>query len=61
MAARGEIGREGCEYSSLVEHMELSPWLFLLYSAISSHSSSPNLIKLVIFRCPYWYKENIHL
>jgi len=29
VAARGEIGREGCEISSLVEHMELQPWLFL--------------------------------
>jgi len=29
VAARGEIGREGCEISSLVEHMGLSPWLFL--------------------------------
>jgi len=30
VAARGEVGREGCEISSLVEHMGLSPWLFLL-------------------------------
>jgi len=29
VAARGEIGREGCEISSLVEHMGLSPWVFL--------------------------------
>jgi len=29
VAARDEIGREGCEISSLVEHMGLSPWLFL--------------------------------
>jgi len=29
VAARGEIGREGCEISYLVEHMGLSPWLFL--------------------------------
>jgi len=29
VAARGEIAREGCEISSLVEHMGLSPWLFL--------------------------------
>ena len=29
VAARGEIGREGCEISSLVEHLGLSPWLFL--------------------------------
>jgi len=29
VAARGEIGRKGCEHSSLVEHMGLSPWLFL--------------------------------
>jgi len=29
VAARGEIGLEGCEISSLVEHMGLSPWLFL--------------------------------
>jgi len=47
VAARGEIGREGCEISSLVEHMGLSPWLFLWYSGVSSHSSSPNLINLV--------------
>jgi len=29
VAARGKIGREGCEISSLIEHMGLSPWLFL--------------------------------
>jgi len=33
VAARGEIGREGCELSSLVEQMDmglsLSAWLFL--------------------------------
>jgi len=29
VAARGEIDREGYEISSLVEHMGLSPWLFL--------------------------------
>jgi len=29
VAARGEIGREGCEISSLDEHVGLSPWLFL--------------------------------
>jgi len=29
VAARGEIGPEGCEISSLVEYMGLSPWLFL--------------------------------
>ena len=28
VAARGEIGPEGCEISSLAEHMGLSPWLF---------------------------------
>jgi len=31
-----------------------------IISGVSSHSSSPNLIKLVIFSCPYWYIENIH-
>jgi len=49
-AARGENDWEGCEISSLVEHMGLSPWLF---SDVSSQSSSPNLIKLVIFSCSY--------
>jgi len=29
VAARGENGREGCEVSSVVEHIELSPWLIL--------------------------------
>ena len=55
VAARGEIGREGCEISSLVEHMGLSPWLMAVFiiSGVSSQSSSPNLIKLVIFSCPY--------
>jgi len=43
VAARGENDWEGCEISSLVEHMGLSPWLF---GGVSSHSSSPNLIKL---------------
>ena len=31
-----------------------------VYNGVSSHSSSPKLIKLVIFSCPYWYIENIH-
>jgi len=57
VVARGENDQEGCEISSLVEHIGLSPWLF---SGVSSHSSSPNLIKLVIFSCPYWYIESIH-
>jgi len=29
VAARGENYWEGCEISSLVEHIGLSPWLFL--------------------------------
>ena len=29
VADRGEIDQGGCEISSLVEHMGLSPWLFL--------------------------------
>jgi len=29
VVARGEIGRESCKISSLVEHMGFSPWLFL--------------------------------
>jgi len=29
VAARGEIGPEGCEISSLVEHVGLSPCLYL--------------------------------
>jgi len=29
VATRGEIGREGWEISSLVEHMGLLSWLFL--------------------------------
>jgi len=31
-----------------------------VYNGVSSHSSSPKLIKLVIFSCPHWYIENIH-
>jgi len=31
-----------------------------IISGVSSNSSSPNLIKLVIFSCPYSYIENIH-
>jgi len=31
-----------------------------IISGVFSHSSSINLIKLVIFSCPYWYIENIH-
>jgi len=53
VAARGEIGREGCEISSLVEHMGLSLSLAVFISGVSSHYSSPNLIKLVIFSCFY--------
>jgi len=29
--------------------------VFFINSGVSSHSSSPSLIKLVIFSCPYWY------
>jgi len=39
-------------------------WIVFLpltvYNGVSSHSSSPKPIKLVIFSCPYWYIENIH-
>ena len=45
----------------------LSGWTYgivalaaFMVSGVSSHSSSPNLIKLVIFNCSYWYTENIH-
>ena len=31
-----------------------------VYNGVSSHSSSPKLIKLVIYSCPYWYIENVH-
>ena len=31
-----------------------------VYNGVSSHSSSPKLIKLEIFSCPYSYIENIH-
>jgi len=34
--------------------------VFIITNGVFSHSSSPNLIKLVIFSCPYWYIENIH-
>ena len=55
MAARGENAREGCEISSLVEHTALSVVALPLaaYNGVSSHSSVPKLIKLVIFSCPY--------
>ena len=33
VAARGENGQEGCEISYLLEHIGLSPWLFLLLVA----------------------------
>ena len=29
VATRGENGRERCEISSLVEHIGLSPWVYL--------------------------------
>jgi len=128
VAARGEIGREGCEISSLVAgpsprfsssgdqkpdggakkqkgstffkysigcmqqpggqkwkrggHLfqmgfraPLAPplattlygWTYgiialvvFIISGVFSHSSNPNLFKLVIFSCPYWCIENIH-
>jgi len=31
-----------------------------VYNGVSSHPSSPKLIKLEIFSCPYWFIENIH-
>ena len=31
-----------------------------VYNGVSSLSSSPKLIRLVIFSCAYWYIENIH-
>ena len=33
------------------------PLAVFIISGVSCHSSSPNLIKLVIFSCPYWYIE----
>jgi len=30
-----------------------------IISGVSSHSSSPNLVKFVIFSCPYWYCCNL--
>ena len=124
VAARDEIGREGCEISSLVacpsprfssrgaknqmegqkkgrhifkiqywmyaatggpnvkwgapisnggagQHWsplatDLSGWTYgivvlavFIISGVFSHSSSPNLIKLVIFSCPYWYIASV--
>jgi len=57
-ADRGENDREGCEISSLLERI-VNLAVFII-SGVSSHSSSPNLIKVVIFSCPYWYIEKIH-
>ena len=34
--------------------------LAVFITSVSIHSSSPNLIKLVLFSCPYSYIENIH-
>jgi len=31
-----------------------------VYNGVSSHTSSPKLMKLVIFSRSYWYIENIH-
>ena len=31
-----------------------------VYNGVSSHSSSPKLLTLVIFSCSYWYIEDIH-
>jgi len=59
VAARGENDQQGCEYSYLVEHLGLSPGLFLIISDVSSHSSSSNLIKFAVFSCFYWYMENM--
>jgi len=53
VAARGENGREGCEISSLVEHLGFLPWLFLFISGVSSHSSGPNPANIIIFGCSF--------
>jgi len=51
VAARGENGREGCEFPSLVEHLGFLPWLFLIISGVSSHSSGPNPNNIILFSC----------
>jgi len=61
VAAFGENDQEGCKFSYLLEHLGLSPWLFLIISGVSIHSSRPNLTKFVIFSFSYWYIENIHI
>ena len=60
VAARGENGRGGLRNF-------ISGWTYRIvalplavYNGVTSHSSSPKLIKLVIFSCPYWCIENIH-
>jgi len=52
VAARAENGREGCE-KSLVEHIGFLPWLLLIISAVSSHSSGPNPVNIIIFSCSF--------
>jgi len=59
VAARGENGREGCEFPSLVKQLGSSSWLFLIMSGVSSQSSRPNPINMVIFSCSYRYIDNI--
>jgi len=58
VAALVENVRESCEFPSLVEHLRLSPWLFLIISGTFSHSSSPNPINIIIFSCSYQYRRH---
>jgi len=44
VAARGEIGREGYEISSLVEHMGLSPWLLKQSSSYQTRNFQLSLL-----------------
>jgi len=60
VAARGENSREGSKFPSLFGHPGLPSWPSLKISGVSSHSSRPNPINIVIFSCSYRYIDSIN-
>jgi len=44
-----KMAGRAAKISSLVEHKGLSSWLFLIISGVSSHSSGPHPVNIIIF------------
>jgi len=48
-----KMAGRAAKISSLVEHIGFLPWLFLIISGVSNHSSGPNPVNIIIFSCSF--------